>query len=175
MVRAGVVSHPEQWSHGGYSEIQHPRRKNILIDYEALSRLSGFDNFESFQSAHRRWVQSALSDNETKRVDCWTQSIATGSQSFVETVKRQMRSIAIGRCVRKKVEGFEFRESQSPYKGFFDTKRAIYKEKTYGFGMNKNKKGYRKVSLDRPAISRLLIQGALGLMGNNGNRDGRHS
>ena len=52
MVRAGVVSHPEQWSHGGYNEIQHPRRKNILIDYEALSRLSGFDNFESFQSAH---------------------------------------------------------------------------------------------------------------------------
>ncbi len=56
MVRAGVVSHPKQWSHGGYNEIQHPRRKNILIDYETLSGLSGFDNFESFQSAHRRWV-----------------------------------------------------------------------------------------------------------------------
>ncbi|MCP3894462.1 MAG: transposase, partial [Bacteroides sp.] len=33
MVRAGAVSHPEQWIHGGYTEIQHPRRKNILIDY----------------------------------------------------------------------------------------------------------------------------------------------
>ena len=62
MVRAGVVSYPEQWRHGESNEIQHPRRKNILIDYETLSRLSGFDNFESFQSAHGRWVQSALSD-----------------------------------------------------------------------------------------------------------------
>jgi len=69
MVRAGIVSHPEQWSHGGYNEIQHPRRKNILIDYEALSHLSGFDNFKSFQSAHRRWVQSALSDDEVQRED----------------------------------------------------------------------------------------------------------
>ena len=25
MVRAGVVSHPEQWPHGGYNEIQRPR------------------------------------------------------------------------------------------------------------------------------------------------------
>jgi putative transposase len=32
MVRAGVVSNPKQWNHGGYNEIQHPRRKNILID-----------------------------------------------------------------------------------------------------------------------------------------------
>ncbi len=62
MVRAGVVSHPEQWRHGGYNEIQHRRRKNILVDYATLSRLSGFDDFESFQSAHQRWVQSALSD-----------------------------------------------------------------------------------------------------------------
>jgi len=133
MVRAGVVSHPEQWSHGGYNEIQHPRRKNILIDYEALSRLSGFDNFESFQSAHRLWVQSALSDNETKRVDCWTQSIATGSQSFVETVKSQMRSIAIGRRVRKKAKGFELRESQSPYKGFFDSQKSDIEGKNLWF------------------------------------------
>jgi len=80
MAQAGVVSHPAQWSHGGYNEIQHPRRKNILIDYETLSGLSGFDNFESFQSAHRRWVQSALSDGEAKREDCWTQSMATGSR-----------------------------------------------------------------------------------------------
>jgi hypothetical protein len=55
------------------------------------------------------------------RGDCWTQSIATGNRSFVEAVKRQMRSLAIGRRVRKKAEGFELRESQSPYMAFFDT------------------------------------------------------
>jgi len=102
MVRAGVVSHPEQWNHGGFNEIQHPRRKNILIDYEVLGRLSGFSNFESFQATHRRWVQSVLFDDKAKREDSWTQSFATGSRLFVEDIKRQMRSFAIGRRVRKK-------------------------------------------------------------------------
>ena len=55
------------------------------------------------------------------RENFWTQSIATGNRSFVEAVKRQMRSFAIGRRVRKKAEGFELRESQLPYKAFFDT------------------------------------------------------
>ena len=123
MVRAGVVSHPKQWSHGGYNEIQNPRRKNILINYQALSHLSGFDNYERFQSAHRQWVQSALSDDGRKREDRWTQSIATGSRSFVEAVKEQMRSLAIGRQVRKKAQGFELRESQSAYKDYFDTEK----------------------------------------------------
>ena len=54
MVRAGVVSHPVQWFHGGYREIQSPRRKNILIDYETLGHLCGFENFQQFQSAHRK-------------------------------------------------------------------------------------------------------------------------
>lgn len=62
---------------------------------------------------------------------------ATESQSFVETVKKQMQSIAIGRHVREKAEGFEFRESQSPYKGFFDTQKIDIQGKTSGFGMNK--------------------------------------
>ncbi len=34
MVRAGIVEHPSQWYWCGYNEIQSPRRKNVLIDYE---------------------------------------------------------------------------------------------------------------------------------------------
>ncbi len=45
MVRAGVVSHPEQWDHGGYNEIQNPRRKNSLIDYETLEATFWFHEF----------------------------------------------------------------------------------------------------------------------------------
>jgi putative transposase len=52
MVRAGAVDHPEQWRHGGYIEIQSPRRKCILIDYNILSRLAGFDDFQRFQNEH---------------------------------------------------------------------------------------------------------------------------
>ncbi len=124
MVRAGVVNHPEKWNHGGYNEIQQPRRKNILIDYEALSHLSGFDSFERFQSVDRRWVESALSDDTAKRQGCWTRSIATGSRSFIEDVKRQMRSVAVGRRIRKKKEGYELRETQAPYRALFDAEKV---------------------------------------------------
>jgi putative transposase len=37
MVRAGVVEHSAQWKHGGYNEIQSPRRKNILIELPNLN------------------------------------------------------------------------------------------------------------------------------------------
>lgn len=36
MVRAGVVGHPSSWPFCGYNEIQKPRKKNVIIDYERL-------------------------------------------------------------------------------------------------------------------------------------------
>jgi putative transposase len=76
MVRAGVVEHPSKWPHEGYNEIQAPRRKNILIAYERLHRLAGFENYESFVSAHRKWVQAALEKIDAKRESRWTESVA---------------------------------------------------------------------------------------------------
>ena len=47
MVRAGVVNHPSQWEFSGYTGIQNPRRKNVLIAYQKLAELTGFDNYET--------------------------------------------------------------------------------------------------------------------------------
>jgi putative transposase len=123
MVRARAVCHPEQWPHGGYNEIQRPRRKNVLIDYEVLCHLSGFDKFDDFQSAHRNWIEAALSDNRTQREECWTQSIAAGSRSYVEALKNQMGGFAIGRQIRKNAIGFELREPQPDYNAFLWVKK----------------------------------------------------
>ncbi len=46
-----------------------------------------------------------------------------GRRSFVEDIKKQMRSLAVGRRIRKGKEGFELRESQASYKPFFDPKK----------------------------------------------------
>ena len=56
-----------------------------------------------------------------------------GNVAVVEAVKRQMRSFAIGRRVRKKAEGFELRESQLPYKAFFDTEKNDIEGKNLWF------------------------------------------
>ncbi len=94
--------------------------KSILIDYETLSYLSGYNNFEDFQMAHRRWVESSLSKEQPRRQARWTQSVATGSESFVQ---RQLGAMAMGRRVQKKAEDFELRESESFYNALFDTKK----------------------------------------------------
>jgi putative transposase len=62
MVRAGVVSHPSKWSFCGYNEIQEPRRKNVLIDYQRLQRLIGVGTYEELRSSHKGWVEEYLGD-----------------------------------------------------------------------------------------------------------------
>jgi putative transposase len=56
MVRTGVVSHPSMWPFCGYNEIQKPRRKNVLIDYERLLGLLGARSYNQLRSSHKGWV-----------------------------------------------------------------------------------------------------------------------
>jgi putative transposase len=132
MVRAGVVEHPDQWAHGGYREIQAPRRKCILIDYDRLKKLCGFDDFESFQAAHRRWVETAIGEELSQRVSSWTQAVAVGSESFVEKIKKQLKALAIGRRIVPTTDGWELREEASSYNPFFEGQKVdIDHENTY--------------------------------------------
>jgi putative transposase len=119
MVRAGVVDHPSKWPHGGFNEIQFPRRKNIIIAYERLMELAGFTNYDSFTEAHRKWVETALEDIGANRDRRWTESIAVGGSSFVERIKSAMGAIAKGRTVRPADGAFELREEQSTYNAIF--------------------------------------------------------
>jgi len=55
MERTGVVSRPSRWPFGGYNEIQKPRRKYILIAYQKLAKLTGFETYDALRKAHREW------------------------------------------------------------------------------------------------------------------------
>jgi putative transposase len=133
MVRAGVVDHPRDWVHGGYVEIQIPRRKCILIDYEKLCHLAGYSDFQRFQKAHRKWVNAALSKAEPFRETQWTEAIAVGDESFIRFVKRQMQALAIGRRVRPTETGCELREPSAPYNCDFDGKKIDIERKNTCF------------------------------------------
>jgi putative transposase len=69
MVRAGVVNHPSKWSFSCYNEIQEPRRKNVLIDYERLQGLLGAGNYDQLRRSHKGWVEEHLGDG-TKGITC---------------------------------------------------------------------------------------------------------
>ena len=124
MVRAGVVAHPKDWKHGGYIEIQLPRRKNILIDYEKLFRLAGFKDFASFQEAHYGWVEAAVTQLSSVRESRWTESIAVGSENFLTSIKQQMHASARGRRVRSSDAGYELREVVNPYNTISEGKNS---------------------------------------------------
>ena len=87
MVRAGAVSHPDDWCWSGYCEIQRPPQRYSVIDTKALLRLFDVNDFELFRQIHKGWVEEMLESEEDKRVSAWTQNIAVGSRDYLSNVK----------------------------------------------------------------------------------------
>ena len=115
MVRARVVEHPKQWPFCGYNEIQDPPDRYRIIDLGSLTRLMGFTDLHNFQSAHKRWVESSLQQDEPERENHWTESIASGSKSFIEEVKNSLGFKAKGKAITGSRDHYQLREKVSPF------------------------------------------------------------
>jgi len=132
MVRSGVVHHPGQWSFSGYNEIQKPRRKCKLIAYDQLLRMLGFDTYDQLRDAHKGWVDEALKDGSIGREGWWSESIAVGSEEFIERTKEELGIRAKGRDVRETQGRFELREPTGLYKAHLGPENGdIGPENTY--------------------------------------------
>jgi putative transposase len=116
MVRAGVVEHPEEWQHSGYREIQHPRRRNSLIDYPKLMDLIRVTNLDDLRKAHREWVEDRLANGNPFREDLWTESVAVGDDDYVEEVKDRLGAKAKGRSIIKDGDQYQLRERPLGYR-----------------------------------------------------------
>jgi putative transposase len=137
MVRAGVVSHPSMWSSCGYNEIQEPRRKNVLIDYQRLKTLIGAGSYEELRRSHKGWVEEYLGDGVKRRQEEWTGSIAVGSRPFVEKVKGVLGSRVRGRDIIEGSGGYQVREELGIYNALFGGKKGdIGPENTYFWNTN---------------------------------------
>jgi putative transposase len=137
MVRAGVVSHPSEWPYCGYNEIQKPRRKCVLIDYNKLAKLAGFANYDAFRESHFNLVAESVVTDNNRREAWWSESIAVGSDFFVENIKKKLGLRAKGRKVKEIDEGFQLRESIQSYIADSDCKVGhIEPQNTYFVGIN---------------------------------------
>ncbi len=121
MPRTGKVNHPSEWGHDGYREIQNPRRKNILISYDRLCELSGFNSHEKFRKNHWEWVTEELGRGENIRENKWTESIAVERKVFVEDMKEGLGISANGRKTIGSKGVFHLRETIVPYNANSDT------------------------------------------------------
>jgi len=124
MVRAGVVEHPSEWPFCGYNEIQQPRSKNILIDYERLRKLLGFDSYDRLIIYHKSWVKDYLGNGKNIRDEKWTRSIAVGGRGFVDRVKSILGALALGRKSTETGEAYQLREPFVPYNAHFEVKKG---------------------------------------------------
>lgn len=117
MVRAGVVSHPNDWRWSGYHEIQKPKKRYRVIDHDKLRHFLNVETNEMLSKAHRGWIDSQLK-NKPERQSFYSESLAVGSEDFIDKVKQSLGIRAIGRRVRQASEvGYQLKESIAMYKG----------------------------------------------------------
>ncbi len=53
----------------GYNEIQEPRRKNVLINYEKLRELAGAESYDLLKRYHHGWVEKYLGNGNNIRFE----------------------------------------------------------------------------------------------------------
>jgi len=117
MVRAGVVGHPSEWASSGYNEIQAPRKRYALIDYEGLRELLSFSGWDDLANAYGGWLEESLRGCPRDRDGKWTESVAVGSEGFVSATKEALGVKGKGREVIGGEGVYELRESPGLYKG----------------------------------------------------------
>ena len=125
MVRAGVVEHPSEWGFGGYNEIQAPRERYALIDYDGLRALLNFSAMYELAAAYCGWIEESLKQGSHYRDERWTESIAVGSEAFVMATKEKLEFRAKGREVIGGDGSYELKESPAPYSGILGHENAV--------------------------------------------------
>ncbi|MCI0536924.1 MAG: hypothetical protein L0Z50_17050 [Verrucomicrobiales bacterium] len=87
MVRAGVVQHPQQWPWCSYQEWMDERQRYVAIDRRAGLALFGDPDLKTFQENYRRLIDEAIAHDQCRRQPEWTDSIAVGSQDFIQAIR----------------------------------------------------------------------------------------
>ena len=120
MVRAGVVSHPENWRWSGYTEIQYPPRRYRVVDNEMLGKLSGIQSQDLLREKHRAWVDVALNESAHARDTSWSRSIAVGSDDYINKIRAELGVSARHRAIIDDGDKYLLCEPEIVYRVHFD-------------------------------------------------------
>lgn len=122
MVRAGIVRHPSEWKCSGYHELQNiPKRKRI-IDYTCLINLLELDSYTELKTTHQSLINEALKKRNLIREERWTESLAVGSQAFIEDIKGKLGVKGMYRQVSKEKRTWRIKEETLTNRDYFNTK-----------------------------------------------------
>jgi putative transposase len=99
MVRAGVAAHPSQWRESGYREIQRLPQRYRIIDMPAVAALVGCDTPAAARALLGANTERVLVERTMRREAAWTESLAVGSNDYLQEVKRGLGLRARARAV----------------------------------------------------------------------------
>ena len=81
--------------------------------------LLGIGSMEELRRGYRDWIGEQLARQDGRRQSRWTESIAVGSEAFVEKTKAELGIKASSREVREEDGAYELRERGISYKDIF--------------------------------------------------------
>jgi len=101
MVRAGAVRQPGDWECSGYREIQNPPLRYQRIDQTTLAHLLELPTVEDLRIWQQRVVRESL-DSLAKQPRCpeWTESVAVGSELYLQSIKEELAMVARHRAIQ---------------------------------------------------------------------------
>jgi putative transposase len=94
----------------------------LLPSFRARPYLAHHPSLSQFQKAHREWVEAGSSGDITRRDNLWSESIAVGSEEFVEQMKIELGLGAQHREVFMADGLYTLREPVLPYGEHLDRK-----------------------------------------------------
>jgi len=124
MVRAGSVTHPDQWRDSGFYELMNPPIRRGCLNTPALMRLFQQPSPESLSSMCRRRVEEMLLTDQLEREAIWTESTMVGDEEFIQAQREHNKRRYPG--LKVTVEGTDhmLRESGKRYLNVFDSENG---------------------------------------------------
>ncbi len=83
MVRAGVVKHPWEWEHSGWSELAGVRQRYRIVNMNRLLTCLCMEDEEVFRQWHEQAMHELLQVEELKREAFWSTSVAVGDREWL--------------------------------------------------------------------------------------------
>jgi len=89
MVRAGKVSHPEEWIWSSHDELTGRRTRYRILNTDRLLHSLDMNSEDELRSWYADAVRQRLTEKKLRREAQWTESLAVGSRPFVERTVRE--------------------------------------------------------------------------------------
>ena len=84
MVRAGAVTHPEQWEYSAWPELTGNRQRYRIINMERLLSCLEMKDEAAFREWHNRSINELLSLKKLPREPFWSSALAVGDRQWLE-------------------------------------------------------------------------------------------